>query len=379
VDAPAEAAARALSLRIFQAMLGTQETFAAYLGVKLGLYAVLRDHGPVTAGRLAEVAGIGLRYAREWLEQQAVSGVVAVDDDRLPWRSRGYRLPPGHDRVLTESADPLSLVSTAVLPVGGIAAALPDLLAAYRTGAGVPAEAFGDDWRDGHAGANRAIYTHQLAGWLRLHLPDVHRRLAAPDATIIDIGCGAGWAAIALARSYPDTRVTAVDVDATAVAQARDRVAAVGLADRVTCLAADMTTMELAAGYDLVCVFDVVHEVAHPVEALRACRRLRGPGGTVLVLEARVADAFTVPGSEIDRFQYSASLLHCLPAALCGAEAAGTGTVLREATMRDLARAAGFADVLGYDLSDRFHRLYRLVEGDPGRWRPRPPAVSTSA
>lgn len=360
MDASAEAAARALSLRMFRATIATQEMFAAYLGVKLGLYQALHDHGPLTADGLAQRAGLAPRYAREWLEQQAVCGLVAVDDPALPGPKRGYRLPAGYHRVLTASADPLSLASTAMLPLGGVARALPSLLAAYRSGAGVPAEVFGDDWRDGHGGANRPFYTHQLAGWLRRHLPDAHRRLATPEARIADLGCGSGWAAVALARAYPLARITAVDLDPAAVARTRERIADAGAAGRVDCRAADVSTMDGGGTYDLVCVFDVVHELARPVEALRACRRLCADGGTVLVLEAQVPDAFRGPGDEIERFQYATSVLHCLPAALAGDGAVGGGTVLREGTMREYAEAAGFGAVRVFDLGDRLHRFYRL-------------------
>jgi SAM-dependent methyltransferase len=360
VDASAEAAARALSLRMFRATIATQEMFAAYLGVKLGLYQALHSDGPLTADGLAGRAGLAPRYAREWLEQQAVCGLITVDDPELHWQKRRYRLPAGYHRVLTASADPLSLVSTAVLPLGGVAGALPALLAAYRTGEGLPAEVFGDDWRDGHGGANRPFYTHQLAGWLRLHLPDAHRKLAAPHARVADLGCGSGWATVALAGAYPHARITAVDLDPAAVAQTKERVAAAGAADRVDCRVADLSTLDGTGEYHLVCVFDAVHELARPVEALRVCRRLCAPGGTVLVLEAQVPDAFHGHGDEIERFQYATSVLHCLPAALAGQDAVGTGTVLRAAAMRQYAGEAGFGEVRGYDLGDRLHRFYRL-------------------
>lgn len=360
MDASAEAAARALSLRMFRDTVATQEMFAAYLGVKLGLYQLLHEHGPLTADALAASGGLAPRYVREWLEQQAVCGLIAVDDPARPEQQRAYRLPPGHHRVLTASADPLSLVSTAVLPLGGVARALPSLLTAYRSGAGLPADVFGEDWRDGHGGANRPFYTHQLAGWLRVHLPDVHRRLSEPGARIADLGCGAGWATLALAAAYPQAQVTAVDLDAGSVAQTRQRAAGAGIEDRVTVLDADLSALEDPGGYQLVCVFDAVHELARPVEALRSCRRLCAVDGAVLVLEAQVPPAFTAPGGQTERFQYATSVLHCLPAALAGDDAIGTGTIVREQAMRDFADAAGFDDVRAFDLGDRLHRFYLL-------------------
>jgi 2-polyprenyl-3-methyl-5-hydroxy-6-metoxy-1,4-benzoquinol methylase len=247
-----------------------------------------------------------------------------------------------------------------MLPLGGVAAALPHLLAAFRTGAGIPADVFGADWRHGHGGANRALYTHELAGWLRQYLPDIDQRLAGGGGRIADIGCGWGWASIALAHAYPSARVTAVDADGATVAEAREAAAAGGVADRIGFQVADAASLAGEHDYDLVCVFDALHEVARPAEVLRACRALRGPAGAVLVLESRVADTFRAPADEIERFQYATSVLHCLPAGLAEAGAAGTGTVMRPATVRAYASTAGFSRVRRYDVDDRFHCLYRL-------------------
>lgn len=354
-----EAAARALSVRLFLAALATQESLTAYLGVKLGLYEALRDGGPATVEELAERTGLSPRYLREWLEQQAVCGLLAADPGGGD-ATRVYRLPPGHDRVLTASADPLSLVATALLPLGGVAAALPSLLGAFGTGDGVPEEVFGDDWRQGHGGANRAIFTRQLVGWLRAHAPDVDARLRAGPARVVDLGSGAGWASLALARGYPAADVTGLDVDAEAVAEAGKRAAEAGLSGRVRFRAADATA-PTDERYDVVCLFDTLHEMAHPVEVLAACRALRADGGHVLVLDARVAASFTAPGDEIERFQYATSVLHCLPAGRAAADSTATGTVMRAGVVAEMARAAGFAGVRHVDLPDRFHRLYRLV------------------
>jgi 2-polyprenyl-3-methyl-5-hydroxy-6-metoxy-1,4-benzoquinol methylase len=254
----------------------------------------------------------------------------------------------------------MSLAWTAMLPIGGVAAALPQLLAAFRSGDGVDADAFGPDWRHGHGGANRALYTYQLTGRLRQHLPDVHERLSAGAGRIADVGCGAGWAAIALARAYRGAQVTAVDLDAESIAQARLNAAQAGVADRVSFHVADAATLAGGRDYDLVCVFDAAHELARPVEVLRACRQLLAPAGAVLLLESRISDTCRVPADDLERFQYATSVLHCLPAGMVGEGAVGTGTVLRPAVVRSYAREAGFGSVQAYDFGDGFHRFYRL-------------------
>ena len=61
---------------LFMACLATMELANVQLGVRLGLYEALAGVGSVTAANLAVSAGIAERYAQEWLEQQAVAGVV---------------------------------------------------------------------------------------------------------------------------------------------------------------------------------------------------------------------------------------------------------------------------------------------------------------
>ena len=241
----ADQRARALSLRLFLAMLHTQELLAGYLGARLGLYEAL-DRGPADVAEVCARTGVDPRYAREWLEQQAVAGFVEVDDVTAAPERRVYRLPPGHAEVLLASDSPLSLVSLTMLPLGGVAGALPALLEAYRTGAGVPDEVYGDDWRHGHSGANRALFTYSLPGWVSSALPDIHRRLGAAPSRIADIGCGAGWAAIALARAYPLAEVDGYDLDAPTVAAANANAAAAGVADRVRFHRRDAADPELA-------------------------------------------------------------------------------------------------------------------------------------
>lgn len=342
------------AMRMWKNLLATQELLSMYLGVRLGLYETLAK-GPASPEELAERAGIAPRYAREWLEHQAVSGILTVSADHV------FTLPPAHADVLTISDDPVSMAALAVLPLGGVAKALPDLLAAYRSGAGVPDDVFGDDWRTGHAGANRAMFTHQLGGWLRTATPDVHAALERPGARIADVACGAGWSSLALARAYPLATVDGLDLDGEVIEHARGHASDAGLDDRVHFAVRDAADPELAGTYDLVCLFDALHEIGQPVEVLTACRRLRAENGTVLVMDAKVAEQFVAPGDDVERFQYGTSVLHCLPACLSSTPSAGTGTVMRPDAVRAFAREAGFATAIVLPVEDRFHRLYRLV------------------
>ena len=111
--------------------------------------------------------------------------------------------------------------------------------------------------------------------------------------------------------------------------------------DRVDFQVRDAADPELADRYDLVTVFEAVHDMAKPVEALRAIRGLLADGGVALVADERVADEFTAPGDDVERVMYGWSILHCLPVGRVEQPSAETGTAMRESTFRRYAEEAG--------------------------------------
>lgn len=215
--------------RLFGAALGGFDLLCVYIGDRLGLYRTLADHGPMTAGGLAEAAGVHQRYAREWLEQQSVAGLVLADLDRQPVR---FALPPSYAAVL---ADPDSLSYLA--PLARIFAATgrrsADLLRVFRTGGGVSWDELGADAREGQAAANRPLFLHQLVAEILPQLPDVDARLRE-GVRVAEFGCGEGWASIGLALGYPDSVIDGVDIDEPSIVAARRHAAAHGVSDRVT-------------------------------------------------------------------------------------------------------------------------------------------------
>jgi SAM-dependent methyltransferase len=351
----------ALMSRLFQATLGFFDIYAIYLGNTLGLYQLLLQLGPTTAQELAARAAADPRYVREWLEQQAASGILDVAEASASDEERRYLLPTAHVDVLLDG-DSLNCMTGLVRLAVGSGSALPAVVEAFRTGAGVPFADYGADVRDGIAEMNRAMYLNLLgSAWLPA-VPALHARLLAePSARVADIGCGTGWSSIALARAYPLVRVDGFDLDPSSIAAARANARAAGLADRVRFELADAARQSGDEGYDLVTAFEMVHDLARPVEALSAMRALLKPSGVVLVADERVADAFAAPADELDRFNYGWSILHCLPAARVESPSAATGTVMRASTLRDYARRAGFAEVDVLPIENDFWRFYRLV------------------
>ncbi len=354
--------AAVLAGQLFTAALACAELMAGYLGLELGLYEAMREPG--TSAQLAERAGVHERYAREWLEQQAAGGTLRVDDARRPAALRAFHLPPGHARALLDPASSHYSAPLALLPVGSMTGVLPRLAEAFRRGTGVADQHFAG-FHGG--GLNAALYEQQLPGWLRQELPDVHRRLAtAAHPCIADLACGTGASTIELARAYPRARVDGYDLDRPALRQARQRLdGQPDLASRARFLEADISELSTVDAYDLVCAFDSLHDMAQPVAALRACRRLVAEHGCVLLLEPRAQERFTAPADLMERFIYACSLLHCLPIGISGAATAGdggaaTGAVLRPAMLRGFAAQAGFSAMHVLAGGSRFHRLYRL-------------------
>jgi 2-polyprenyl-3-methyl-5-hydroxy-6-metoxy-1,4-benzoquinol methylase len=241
------------------------------------------------------------------------------------------------------------------------AAALPAVEEAFRTGGGVDWTEDGREGLEAQEASNRPVFLHLLGSeWLPA-VPDVHERLQDdPPAAVADVACGAGWPSIAIARAYPKVTVDGFDVDVASVDLARANAAKEGLNGRVRFQHRDAGDPELSGRYDLVTVFEAIHDMSRPVEVLRALRSLAGEEGTVLVMDEKVADAFTAPGDEVERLMYTYSVLCCLPVGMAEQPSAATGTVMRTDTLRRYAQEAGFEDVEVLPIEHDVFRFYRL-------------------
>ncbi len=352
----------ALVERLFGATLGMMDILTIYIGDCLGLYSALAEGGPLSSTELARRAGVNERYAREWLEQQASAGILEVDGTRNEASERRYSLPPGHAEALLDR-DSLGYITPLAWQMLGVVRPLPAVLKAFRTGDGVPYREYGMDMRRGISLANRALFVNLMgAEWLPA-IPDVHERLQAdPPARVVDVGCGTGWSSISIARAYPNVRVDGLDLDAHSIAEAEANAAAEGLEDRVSFQVCNAADADLAGRYDLAIAIECIHDMSQPVEALRAMRGLIRDGGAVLVVDERVGESFSAPGSDIERLYYGFSVLHCLPVGMAEQPSVGTGTVMRPDTLRQYAREAGFSNVEVLPIENEMWRFYRLVE-----------------
>jgi 2-polyprenyl-3-methyl-5-hydroxy-6-metoxy-1,4-benzoquinol methylase len=360
-DANPDEASEALIERVVTSVIGMLDLVGIHLGDRLGLYRALRDGGAATSEELAARARVDERYVREWLEHQAVTGLLSVDDQAAGASERRYALPAGHVAPLTDTESP-SYIAPLARQALGMLLPLPALLDAFRTGDGVPYPDYGEDTREGIAALNRAMFINELGTSWFPAVPDIHERLSSPPgARVADLGCGTGWSSIAIARAYPQAFVDGIDADAASIETARANATAESLEDRLRFLVADASDPAVEGAYDLVTIFEALHDMARPVEALAAARQLLAEGGAVIVADERVADRFTAPGDDLERLMYGYSVVHCLAVGRADHEdSAATGTVMRPATLRAYAQAAGFDQVEILPIENDFWRFYRL-------------------
>jgi len=348
--------------RLFEASLGMFDLLAVYLGERLGLYRALHDGGLATAPELAARAGIDARYAREWLEQQAASGMLDVDDAGAAPDDRRFSLPDAFADPLLDPDSPYSIspLARAVVACSGV---MPQLLRAYRTGRGVEWADYGPDMIEGQGDFNRPWLRGSFGSEILPAIPDVHARLTAtPPARVADVACGVGWAGIAIANAYPGVMVDGFDLDPSSIELARKNADAAGVSDRVHFDVRDAGDPAAIGQYDVAVVIEAIHDMARPVEALAAIRRMLRPGAVALIADEKTEDQFTAPASEIERMYYGFSLVTCLPAAMNDRPTAATGAVLRADGMRRLAADAGFqaTEVLAEPSLDML-RFYKLT------------------
>jgi 2-polyprenyl-3-methyl-5-hydroxy-6-metoxy-1,4-benzoquinol methylase len=343
---------------LFMAALGAFEALNVELGLRLGLYEKLADRGALTSTELAEAAGVHERYAREWLEQQAVASVLEVDDAGASADARRFTLPPAHAHVLLER-DSEAYMGACInfVPLAGWA--VDPVVEAFRTGGGVAYADYGI--HDIQAAWTRPTVLNRLAQeWLPA-MPDVHELLSSGSGRVAEIGCGEGLAAIQIARTYAGVTVDGFDLDDASIAAARKNAAEAGVADRVRFEVCDATRVVSAQPYDLVLCIEMLHDVPRPVGILQGMRALAGDHGVVLVVDERAAESFTAPGDEMERLFYACSVLHCLPVGMTEDDSAGTGTVIRPSTVQEYAAGAGFGSVEVLPVEHPQFRLYRLT------------------
>jgi SAM-dependent methyltransferase len=304
------------------------------VGDRLGLYRALAAHGPVDGAGLAAATGLDRRLVEEWLRAQFVSGYCCADPE-----AGTFWLDAEQTALLADESDPACMVGAM-----SIAAALVKdeerVREAFRTGRGMGWQEHHPDLFDGTERLFRPGYAANLVqAWIPA-LDGVGARLEA-GAVVADVGCGHGASTILMAQAYPRSTFLGVDLHGASVERARERAAAAGVGDRVRFVVAGADDYP-GAGYDLVCVFDALHDMGDPVAVARHVRDTLAPDGTWLLVEPMAGETLAEAVNPVGRIFYSASPFICTPGAQSQPGGHALGNQVPDATWRELLGRAGF-------------------------------------
>lgn len=307
------------------------------IGRRLGLYRAMAGAGPMTSAEVAEAASCAERYVREWLNGQAAGGYVVYHAG-----SGTYELTPEQAAVLADELSPVFM--PAVWEI--VAAAWADAgqtTEAIRTGKGVP---WGDHDGRLHCGVAAFFRNGYRASLVSEWLPaldGVVEKLEA-GARVADTGCGHGHSTLLMAEAFPNSRFTGFDTHAGSIAAAQAHAREAGLSGRVSFVLADAKA-PLPGAFDLICFFDCLHDLGHPVEAARRARDALAPDGTLMLVEPFASDRIEENLNPIGRVYYTGSTWLCCAHAISEAGTHVLGAQAGEARLAQVCREAGFTQV----------------------------------
>jgi SAM-dependent methyltransferase len=305
------------------------------MGDKLGLYRALAGAGPLTPDELAQRTGTSERYVREWLNNQAAGGYVEYD----PATGR-YTLPPEQTIALTDEESPAYLPGFFQIAIGSVLDS-PRITEAVRSGKGI---GWHDHVHDVHEGCERFFRPGYNANLVSSWLPSLDGVVEKLErgAKVADVGCGHGASTILMAKTYPRSQFFGSDYHAGSIETARERAKQAGVADRVTFEVAPAAGYS-GSGYDLVTMFDCLHDMGDPAGAARHVRETLADDGTWMIVEPAAGDRVEDNLNPVGRAYYGFSTLLCTPASLSQEVGLALGAQAGEARIRDVVTAGGLS------------------------------------
>lgn len=320
------------------------------LGHRARLFDVLVNGDALTAGQIAELAGLNERYVREWLGGMVAAGVMETDP-----RSATYWLPKGHAARLTASEGANLAVYAQFLPL--LAAVEDDVLRCFREGGGVPYERYAR-FHEVMAQDSAQTVLPALVDAILPLVPGLTDRLRQ-GIEVLDAGCGRGQALILLAQRFPRSRFTGYDLSSDAIAWAR-RQARETAVTNVFFEQRDLSNFDCSGpngAFDLVTTFDAIHDQARPLAVLKGIRRALVPGGVYIAQDIRGSSHHHEDRRHpLGAFLYAVSCLHCMTVSLAqGGD--GLGAMWGRERALDYLRRAGFPSV-------QVHQLEHDIQND---------------
>ena len=307
------------------------------IGEKLGLYKAMAHAGPLTSAEVAERAGVAERYVREWLGNQAAGGYVTYDAD-----SDRYTLPDEHALALADEDSPFYILGV-YDSVASLYADEDKILEAFRTGGGMGWHEHDHRLFRGTERFFRPGYrAHLVAEWIPA-LDGVKEKLER-GAKVADVGCGHGASTVIMAEAFPNSEFHGFDYHDASIERAREAAEEAGVGDRITF---DVASAKEFPGtdYDLVCVFDCLHDMGDPVGASAHVRETLDDDGTWMIVEPFANDSVEDNLNPVGRVFYGASTMICTPASLDQEVGLALGAQAGEARLTEVLNAGGFTRV----------------------------------
>jgi SAM-dependent methyltransferase len=304
------------------------------VGDKLGLYRTLAELGPSDAAALASATECDTRLVQEWLDAQFVSGYC-----HFSAQTGRYWLSPEQAAVLADPTSPAFLIGSMTI-AASTAKDEEKVCQAFKTGAGL-------GWHEHHHdlfhGTERLFKPGYVANLVSQWIPalDGVEEVLHAGGSIADLGCGHGASTILLAQAYPAATVTGFDYHQASIDVARKRAAEAGVADRAHFEVASAQDFP-GHGYDLVCIFDALHDMGDPLGAARHICGSLAPNGTFLLVEPMAGERVEDNANPVGRIFYSASTFICTPAAQSQSGGVALGAQVPESRLAELAADAGF-------------------------------------
>ena len=311
----------------------TLNTALVVMGDRLGLYRAMAGAGPLTPAELAQRTGTAERYIREWLNAQAAGAYVDYDPD-----SGRYSLPLEHAAVLADESSPTYLPGAFQNALGSVIDS-PRITEAVKTGVGVGWHEHNQDVFDG---CERGLLPGYNANLISAWLPALDGVVAKLErgVAVADVGCGHGASTILMAQSFPASTFVGSDYHEGSITTARQRAADAGVGDRVRFEVASANSFS-GRGYDLVTMFDCLHDMGDPVGAARHVRQALAPDGTWMIVEPIAGDRVEDNFNPLGRLFYGFSTLLCTPASLSQDVGLALGAQAGESRIRDVVTSAG--------------------------------------
>src|SRR5580658_9345454 len=303
------------------------------IGERLGLYKALAAH-PMTSAELASKTATDERYVREWLASQAAGGYVTYDE-----QTNKFSLTEEQAFALANEDSPAYLPGAFQLALGSLAA-VPRIADSFRNGAGMGWHEHDDGVFHGCERFFRPGYAANLvSSWIPA-LHDVKQKLEA-GARVADVGCGKGASTILMAKAFPNSQFFGFDYHDQSIAGARESAKRQGVGDRVTFEVAPAKGYP-GKDYDLVTVFDCLHDMGDPAGASAHVLKSLKPDGTWMIVEPFANDDLKDNLNPVGRVYYSFSTLLCTPCSRSQEVGLCLGAQSGEARIKQVVTSAGF-------------------------------------